>query len=264
MTSNETNSGERRSSAEPNVVVLPDPQALAYEAAKRFARLARRSIGETGRFAVALAGGSTPRALYQLLATEPFRGQVPWHRVHLFWGDERCVPPDDPQSNYRMVRETLLHSLPLLPDENIHRILAERPPEEAAAAYDQTLRAFFRSDDSFPCFDLVLLGLGPDGHTASLFPGTAALDETERSVVANWVPQQNAWRITLTYGVLNAAHHIIFLVAGAGKAAPLKDVLEPDSLQPPLPAQQVNPTAGTLTWLVDEAAASQLMAPPLS
>jgi 6-phosphogluconolactonase len=252
---------ELPSSAEPDVVVLPDLSALAYEAAKRFARLARRSIGETGRFAVALAGGSTPRPLYELLATEPFRGQVPWHRVHLFWGDERCVPPDDPQSNYRMVREALLDGSTLLPDENVHRVPAERPPEEAAAAYEEALRAFFRCDDSFPRFDLVLLGMGPDGHTASLFPGGAALDETERSVVANWVPQQNAWRITLTYGALNAAHHIIFLVAGAGKAVTLREVLQPDSLRPPLPAQQVRPRAGTLTWLVDEAAASQLTAP---
>lgn len=247
-----------RRAAAPHVEVLPDPSALAAEAATRFAMLAQEVVAEGRRFAVALSGGSTPRAAYALLASPPLRDQVPWPRVHLFWGDERCVPPHDPQSNYRMAREVLLDHIPI-PAGNVHRVLAEHGPVEAAEAYERELRRFFHSPaPQIPSFDLVLLGLGADGHTASLFPGTAALDEEERLAVANYVPQQNAWRVTLTFPVLNAAGHVIFLVAGAGKAARVRDVLAATSPANRLPAQRIRPTSGILTWMIDRAAAAQL------
>jgi len=246
----------------PHVQVLPDPSALAAEAATRFAQLADEAVAEGRRFAVALSGGSTPRAAYALLATSPWRDQVPWPKVHLFWGDERCVPPDDPQSNYRMAREALLDHIPI-PESNVHRIRAERRPLEAAGAYEKELRRFFRSPSpQIPHFDLVFLGLGPDGHTASLFPNTAALNEADRLAVANHVPQQDAWRITLTFPVLNAASHVIFLVAGAGKAARVRDILGTATPTPRFPAQRVRPTQGTLTWLMDRAAAKLYAAHP--
>jgi len=244
----------------PRVEVLPDPPALAAEAATRFATLAQEAVAKGHRFAVALSGGSTPRAAYALLAQPPLREQVPWPQVHLFWGDERNVPPDDPQNNYRMARQALLDHIPIQ-EENIHRIQAERGPSEGAAAYEDELRRFFHSPASqIPHFDLVLLGLGNDGHTASLFPGTAALDETKRLVVANHVPQQNGWRITLTFPVLNAAGHVLFLVAGEGKAARVRDILGAATPTARFPAQRVRPTHGSLTWLLDRAAA-KLYAP---
>jgi len=245
------------------VVVLPDPVAVAREAAERFTRLAQQAVAERGRFAVALSGGSTPRELYALLSAGPYREQVPWPGVHLFWGDERCVLPDDPQSNYRLVRETLLERVPL-PAANVHRIRAELSPDVAAEAYAQELRRFFGAYEAPPRFDLVLLGMGPDGHTASLFPGTAGMEAAGRAVVANWVPKQEAWRITLAYPTLNAAREVIFLVTGAAKAKSLRDVLQPSPRRSALPAQRVWPTKGTLTWLVDEAAASLVTALPQS
>lgn len=253
--------GARPEPVDAEVVVLPDPEAVAREAAARFARLAQQTVAERGQFAVALSGGSTPRELYALLSASPYHEQVPWPGVHLFWGDERCVPPDDPQSNYRLVRETLLEHVPF-PAANVHRIRAELSPDVATEAYARELRRFFAADEGTPRFDLVLLGMGPDGHTASLFPGTAGLEETGRAVVANWVPQQGVWRITLTYPTLNAARRVIFLVTGAAKAEPLRDVLHPSPHRPALPVQRVRPTEGTLTWLVDKAAATQIKAPP--
>jgi len=206
-----------------------------------------------------LSGGSTPRALYGLLAEPPFRETIDWPRVHLFWGDERFVPPDHPDNNYRAALEALVRRVPI-PTENVHRIPTEATePEAAAAQYEDTLRRFFAAPEGeVPRFDLVLLGLGPDGHTASLFPGSPALEEDSHLVVATYVPNLAAWRITLTLPVLLCARHVIFLVSGPDKAAVLRDVLDGPHDPQRLPAQLVRPQDGDLTWLVDEAAASLL------
>ena len=229
-----------------------DADLLMRAAAEVFVRRFEAATTRRGHFTVALAGGSTPRALYRLLATETVSAAVDWSVVHVFWGDERCVPPDHDESNYRMARLALLDHVPI-PLLNIHRPRAEDDPQQAAAAYDADLRAFFAARGGAG-FDLVLLGMGDDGHTASLFPGTAALDEQSRLFVANQVPQLDTWRLTLTFPALNAADCALFLVTGAGKAAMLRSVLEgPDDY----PAAQVDP-AGELLWLVDAAAAAQL------
>ncbi len=240
------------------ICILPDAAALAQEAAKRFLALAEAAVAERGRFAVALSGGSTPGALYRLLASPPYSSRLPWSRSHLFWGDERCVPPDDPGSSYRLVAETLLAGAPV-PLGGIHRMTGEWEPERAAQDYERTLRAFFGAE--LPRFDLVLLGLGKDGHTASLFPGAPALGETERWCVPAVAQYENrpAHRLTLTLPVLNAARNILFLVSGAEKAAIVRTVLENPAAQ--LPAQHIQPTAGELTWLLD-APAFPATAPP--
>lgn len=235
--------------------MLPDAPALFRAAAEEVSVAAQEAIAQQGRFTIALSGGHTPRGLYSLLATDKGRPPIVWRQVHVFWGDERHVPPDHPDSNYRMARETLLDHV-ALPQANVHRIPAEEPDaDRAAARYEEELRRFFRLDGaSLPRFDLVLLGLGAEGHTASLFPGTAALDETARLVVAAHVPALGTDRITLTLPVLNHAACVLFLVAGSEKAAAVHTVLE----QPggtPLPAQRVRP-AGRLIWLLDAAAAT--------
>jgi len=246
-------------SIEPQVVVQPSLKAVSREAAAHFQRLADQSIASAGRFSVALSGGSTPLVLYRLLAEPPFRGAIDWLRVHLFWGDERFVPADHPDNNYRAALEALVSRLPI-PTENVHPIPTEATdPETAAAQYEDTLRRFFAAPEGeVPRFDLVLLGLGTDGHTASLFPGSPALDEDSRLVVATHVPKLAAWRITLTPPVLRGARHVIFLVSGPDKAAVLRDVLEGPHDPHRLPAQLAQPDQGDLTWLVDEAAASLL------
>jgi 6-phosphogluconolactonase len=245
---------------EAEIVVLRDAEALAHSAAQRFSALAQEAADSRSRFSVALSGGSTPGALYRLLAEEPYRGQVPWAEVHLFWGDERCVPPDDPGSSYRLAEETLIARVPIPPD-NVHRMHGELEPEEAARAYGRELGDFFCG--SWPRFDLILLGLGEDGHTASLFPGSPALHETARLAVAVEAHYQDrpAQRMSLTLPVLNAARQILFLVAGSAKAGIVQAVLEDPSRH--LPAQQVQPLAGRLTWLLDTAAASQLTTSPI-
>jgi len=208
---------------------------------------------------VALAGGATPKLLYTLLATEPHRRHLPWPRTHVFWGDERCVPPDHPESNYRMAHEALLRHLPI-PPEQIHRMRGEDPdPERAAAEYEERLRtAFHGQAGALPRLDLVLLGMGADGHTASLFPHTEAVREQQRWVVRNHVPKLQADRLTLTAPVINWGATILFLVAGNDKAAALQEVLEGPADPERLPAQLIRPTAGRLVWLVDLAAASRL------
>ena len=236
--------------------VFSTPAALADHAAERFAQLAYAAVSERGRFSVALSGGSTPRALHAHLAAAPLREAVAWDRVHVFWGDERCVPPDHPDSNYRMARETLLDHVPI-PATQVHRMPGELPPAEAAAAYEADLRRFFGGAD-WPGFDLVLLGLGDDGHTASLFPGTPALAETQRWVVANRVEKLATWRITLTAPAINQAGQVMFLVAGAGKAERLREVLRGPHRPDALPAQLVQPVSGQADWFVDLAAASGL------
>ncbi len=234
--------------------VFSTPNALAEAAAVYVTHLAHAAISEHGGFSLALSGGSTPRALHTRLAHEPWRDAVDWGRVHVFWGDERCVPPDHPDSNYRMARETLLDHVPILPAQ-VHRLRGELPPDQAAAAYEAELRGLFPSAP-WPAFDLVLLGMGDDGHTASLFPDTAALAETERWAVANHVEKLDAWRLTLTAPAINHAAHVAFLVAGAAKAERLREVLRGPYQPTVLPSQLIRPASGQLDWFVDLAAAS--------
>ncbi len=234
--------------------VAADPATLVEEVAADFLRRARHGSEESGTFRVALSGGSTPLALFRRLADSAGDPSIRWESSAWFWGDERCVPPAHPESNFRAAHDALLSHLPV-PPERVHRIRAELAPEESAAAYEDELRrAFGLAAGEIPRFDLVLLGLGADGHTASLFPGTAALAERERLAVANWVPKLGAHRITLTYPVLNRAACVIFLVAGADKAAALDRVLHTEPDPELLPAQGVQPTDGELIWWVDRAA----------
>ncbi len=239
-----------------SILVFPSAAELSRAAAEEFIRVGRDAIGAQGRFSVALSGGSTPKAVYSLLASKYV--DFAWNRVFLFFGDERHVPPTDPESNYRMVSETLLSKI-AIPSENVYRVAAENPDAAAAALdYEAQLRRFFSlKSGEFPRFDLVLLGMGPDGHTASLFPGSPALDEPSRLVVANWVAKLNAHRITLTFPVLNRAAEAMFLASGADKADMLHQVLEGKSA-PPLPSQRVQPSEGKLLWMLDEAAAAKL------
>jgi 6-phosphogluconolactonase len=225
-------------------------------AATRIVEVGGAAIARAGRFTLVLAGGSTPRALYALLASERFAKRVDWSRVHFFWGDERCVPPDHAESNYRMARETLLDAV-APPPANVYRMRGEEEPKKAAADYESLLHRFFDvpSDGAAPRFDLVLLGMGANGHTASLFPGTPPLHEKKRWVMANHVGNIGAWRLTLTPVVINAAANIIFLVAGAEKAARLQEVLHGNLDPDRLPAQLVHPAHGDLRWMVDAAAA---------
>ena len=240
----------------PDMTVLPDVDSLAETAARYFVDRAGEAIARGGRFAVALSGGSTPRAMFVRLAATPLREAVDWPRVHVFWGDERMVGPDDEASNFRMARETLLDAVNL-PAANIHRIRGEDRPALAALACELDLRDFFRTPH-VPVFDLVLLGLGDNGHTASLFPGTAALCEKERLAVAQYVEVVGQWRVTFTVPLINAAAHVAFLVAGAGKADVLQRVLHGPHEPEVLPAQLIQPMPGALLWLVDAAAAGHL------
>jgi 6-phosphogluconolactonase len=242
-----------------DVEIFSDRSDLVRAEAERFVRLTREAIASRGRCLVALSGGSTPKPLYELLATPPYAAQLDWPRLHLFWGDERCVPPDHPDSNYRMTREALLDRVPI-PSENVHRIRGEDDPQQAAAAYERKLREVLGpADPPARSFDVVLLGLGPDGHTASMFPGTAAPTETRRWAMAVHVEQpREMWRVTLTTVVLNAAADVTFLVVGADKAARLRQVVTGERSGPLLPAQRIEPALGRLHWMVDAAAAAQL------
>lgn len=232
------------------VRILADDTRLAHEAATEFARLATDSVQQKNLFTVALSGGSTPKTLYSLLADEPWRSELPWRQMHFFWSDERHVPPDHPDSNYRMADEALLSKIPV-PPENIHRIRGEESdPATAAAMYEQELQTSFHlSAGELPKFDLVLLGLGTDGHTASLFPGTAALHERDRLVVANWVEKLNAWRITLTLPVLNNAANVIFLVSGPEKADIVRAIFAGPAAQ--YPTHLILAPNGRLLWFLD-------------
>jgi 6-phosphogluconolactonase len=237
---------------------LTTPQELSEAAAEEVVHTANEAVAQRGRFTIALSGGSTPKNLYNLLVTNA-RNLLPWDRMFFFWGDERHVPPNDPDSNYRMANETMLSKIPVAAG-NVFRVPAENPDAAAAAAaYEQTLRKFFQLEPGqVPMFDLILLGMGPDGHTASLFPGTKALREKTRLVVANWVEKLKTSRITLTLPVLNTARCVTFLVSGTDKAAVLRAVLEEDVPAEQYPSKLVRPDKGKLIWLVDRAAASAL------
>lgn len=240
------------------VVVLPDLDAVSEEAARRFVTLANDAVERTHRFTVALAGGSTPERMYRLLASDTYRDAIPWASVYLFFGDERCVPPDDAESNYRMAREALLDHVPVMP-EQVFRMEGERDPQSAAMTYDAKLGDVFGlTPGRIPQFDLILLGMGPDGHTASLFPHTDGLQVVERLVTANFVPKFDAWRLTLTYPVLDAASNVLFMVGGAEKADAVYEVLEGANNPAEFPSQGVQSPGGTVTFLLDSAAASKL------
>ncbi len=234
-----------------NVQVYESPQELAEAAARAFVESAAEAIAERGRFAVALAGGSTPRVTYEVLARD-HAGDVDWPNVHVFFGDERTVPPDHEESNYRMAREALLDRVPV---GSVHRMRGELPPDEAAASYERDLSQF--SGGELPVLDLVMLGIGEDGHTASLFPETPALGVTDRLAVANPVPKLDTTRLTLTAPVLSAARAVNFLVAGVGKAEALAEILEGDADLRRYPAKLVRPPVGPI-WMVDRAAATSL------
>jgi 6-phosphogluconolactonase len=242
------------------VRILPDGPAIAHRCAEKLVEIAAAAVKEKGSFDIALAGGSTPKLLYSLLVNEPtFRSQVPWPKMHLFFGDERHVKPDDAESNYRMASETLISKSPLKP-EQVTRMKGElAEADDAAKDYDQYLRTYYKlAEGQFPRFDLVLLGMGPEGHTASLFPGTKALRETRRIAVHNWVGKVLMDRITLTAPAINNAANVIFMVTGADKAPALAAVLERFYEPDQLPAQLIQPVKGTLLWLVDTAAGGLL------
>lgn len=246
----------------PEVRHLADKEAVSQAAAEEFHRLAVAAVAARGRFSVALSGGSTPKRLYEILAAPPWRDTIDWSRIDVFFGDERSVPPEDKESNFGMARKAMFNALGLAPGR-VHRMEAERPDLEAAAlAYEATLcRAFGLTPGLVsepPALDLVFLGMGPDGHTASLFPYTAGLRETRRWCIPNWVPQQDTHRMTLTYPVLNRARCVLFLVAGDDKAEPLSEVLEGAADAERLPSQRVRPTDGRLLFYVDPAAAAKL------
>ncbi len=242
------------------VRVFPDAAALSCAVANEFARAAFEAVTARGRFAVALAGGSTPKQAYAELAAAHESGapKLPWDRIHVFFGDERCVPPDHPDSNFRMAREALLGRVPI-PPANVRPWRGGVAPEDAATEGERELREFFHlRAGEVPRFDLVMLGLGADGHTASLFPGSDALDETSRLVRANWVQKLGAHRLTLTFPVLNAAAEVLFTAAGGEKGQVLREVLRPEPGGPSHPAARVCPAGGRLVWFVDEAAAGGL------
>ena len=245
--------GERIMTRE--IIVCHSQEEIFTKSADMFTTLASEAIAARGQFTVALSGGSTPKGMYTLLASDSYKGKVDWNKVQLFWGDERSVAPDNDQSNYRMANEAMISKVSI-PVENVHRMQAELADIETAAKdYENILKQVCHSGDGEqPCFDLILLGMGDDGHTASLFPGTKALREKERSVVVNWVEKFNTNRMTFTAPAINHARNIVFMAAGANKLQPLKEVLTGERNPELYPSQLVQPTNGKLIWLVDDAA----------
>lgn len=248
----------RPTPARRQVETLADGAAVAQAAAELFVTRARAAQADGRDFTVALSGGSTPRRFHALLAASPLREQVDWARVQFFWGDERCVPPDHADSNYRMARETLLDAVPVDP-EHIHRMHGEDDPAQAARAYEAEVRSVFGvGQGDVPRFDLIYTGMGPDGHTLSLFPHTAALDVTDRLITENVVPQLNTTRITFTTTLANAASLVVFVVVGQDKADALAEVLQGEYHPRQYPSQLIAPTSGELRFLLDQAAAAKL------
>jgi 6-phosphogluconolactonase len=234
--------------------VYPDAEALAQAAAKLFVDQAKAAIADHGRFSVNLSGGNTPKRVFEVLAGKPYRDQAPWQQIHVFWGDERCVPPDDPRSNYRMTKLALLDHVPI-PPAQIHPIAGDIDPAESARQYETLMKSFFAGGP--PRFDLIYLGLGENGHTASLFPHTPVLDEKVRWVKEVYVDEVKMWRITMSAPVLNEGKVLAFLVAGGSKAAVLREVREGPYDPKRLPSQLIKPTSGELIWMVDRAAAGK-------
>ena len=239
------------------IAIYPDIDTLSREAAQYIVRLASESIVMHGRFTIALSGGSTPRKLYSLLGSEPYRSQIDWALVEIFWSDERCVPPDSEDSNYRMARETLLSNIPIAAKQ-VHRMPADQPDRDVASqAYTLELQGTFGTD-GIPRFDLIQLGMGPEGHTASLFPHQPSLHEQQRLVMPVITPKPPPPRLTFTAPLLNAARHILFLVTGADKSDAVHAVLEGEYNPDEYPAQIVRPKDGEVTWMLDTAAAEKL------
>lgn len=240
------------------IIVAKDKAELNQIAAKKFIELAKTAVNKNDRFAVALSGGSTPRALYSLLAAS-FREAVDWNKVFFFFGDERDVLPNDDESNFRMANETFFKPLDVS-EQHIFRWKTElNDPDKTVDEYERSLDVFFYlKSGEFPVFDLILLGMGPDGHTASLFPNTEALNETSRIVAKNWVEKLNTWRFTFTFSTINNAKNVMFLVAGEEKAEVLKQILEEPKNCAILPSQCVAPANGKLVWHVDSSAAKLL------
>ncbi|HET6975738.1 MAG TPA: 6-phosphogluconolactonase [Pyrinomonadaceae bacterium] len=229
------------------IQTFSDSEELAQAAAEHFVARSREAVAQRGSFSVALSGGSTPKRLFELLAdpNKPFRDQVPWSNIQFFWSDERHVPPDDPESNYRMAHEAMLAHVPVSTN-NIHRVHGENPnAAEAASEYERTL--IETTHQTLPELDLILLGLGPDGHTASIFPGSEVLNETERLVAAPWVEKFQSYRITMTLPLLNNGASVVFLVSGAEKAEIVKEIF---STADKYPAQAIKPTHGNLLWML--------------
>jgi 6-phosphogluconolactonase len=241
--------------------VEPDAESLARRAAQHFVEMVEETVAARGRARIAISGGSTPKTTFALLgdSNQPYRAHMPWDRLDLFWVDERCVPPDHADSNYRMTREAVLDHVPI-PPENIHRMEGELDPEVGAARYESELRNSFRLEGAeLPSFDLIALGMGPDGHTASLFPHTPALANITSLVTANHVEtQKDAWRLTLTWPVINQARSVFFLIEGADKAQILKDVFTGPRDTELLPSQLIRPVSGILSLILDRAAAELL------
>jgi 6-phosphogluconolactonase len=237
------------------IKVYPDLESLSQAAATLVVDRANQAVAARGRFDVALSGGNTPRRTYELLRAHPRWDQAPWHRMHIFWGDERCVPPDDPRSNARMATDAWLDHVPI-PATQIHCIECAPSPAAGARRYEAHLRQFFSGRP--PRLDLVLLGLGDNGHTASLFPGSPVLQESERWVAEVYVAEQDLWRVTLTAPLINQAALVVFLVAGQSKAGVLQEILHGPQDPQRLPAQLIKPQPGDLLWLLDLAAAAQL------
>jgi 6-phosphogluconolactonase len=240
--------------------VSPTIAEVEHAAAELFTRSAEQAVALRGHARIAISGGSTPKCVFALLANpeHPYLARVPWTRLQLFWVDERCVGPQDPSSNYGMTKAAMLDKVPL-PPANIHRMEGELDPEEAASRYESEIRNTFKLEGAeTPTFDLILLGLGPDGHTASLFPHTEGLDETARIVIANHVPQQNTWRITLTWPVINQGREVAFLIEGAAKAPVVHTIFVGAYDPETYPAQLIRPASGRVTLLLDTAAASEL------
>ena len=241
----------------PRLHVMRSHEEASRTAAQMVADLSARSLASRGKFSIALSGGSTPRLLYELLASPPHLGSIRWDCWSVFWSDERCVPPDHEASNYRMAKEALLDHVPV-PSGNVYRMQGEGVPHVAAREYEELLKGYFHSPE--PSFDLILLGIGDDGHTASLFPGTLALAERSRLVLHNWVPDQQAYRITFTLPLINAARIIAFLGTGESKADVLRRVLEPAPGESPLPATMVQPSSNSVHWFLTQDAAKLLSA----
>lgn len=236
------------------IQILSDLDAISNEAVKIFVNLSKECIASKGRFVAALSGGSTPKKLYELLASDKYRRNVDWNNIHFFWVDERCVPKENEESNFRLAFENLLSKVPVSAG-NIHRIKGEDGPEKRAKDYEDEIRRFFGTLDA-PVFDLIILGMGEDGHTASLFPGSTPLGEKVRFAVPVYGEKMN--RITLTLPVLNNARRILFLVSGQSKADVLKDILENMEKRKKYPAGLISPAHGDITWLVDRDAAGRL------
>lgn len=237
--------------------VLPNLEAVSTQAASLFVTASRNAITEKKKLAVAISGGSTPRRLYGLLGSEEYSHQIDWHRVHFFWVDERCVPKEHQESNFKTVFDTLLSKI-IIPDENIHRIRGEEDPDKAAIDYEKDIRRFFGMS-GLPMFDLVILGVGEDGHTASLFQGSKVLGEKERWVVPVYLEKPKINRITLTLPVLSNASQILFLVSGCSKATILSEILVGSHKDDRYPASFIHPVHGNLIWLIDQGAADKLI-----